>query len=397
MINLKSFYSISLFLMICAAYSLSFTWSIHIAVFEALATFASVVYYNTRPHVFNRNKSGYIIFSVLLLWYLYSSFLSPNIIGQLILNVMLASCLYTLVFLSNSEKKRVFFFISRATSLILLISLIGWLLYLVGVPLSNRLVDDYRDGFHHYVDFYIFLLPQKEYLEYIPRFCSVFIEPGQMASVCVLLLLSNLLLKGRKFDIIIFSVAIFFSFSLAGWLVLLFALIVNYLLFKLKNPIMFFLNVCIIALTMAVTVSNIGNNSAISHYIIERMSYDEDLYITGNNRTNEFFDKKYHDFITSSDAIWGIHNQLIGDKNWTRGNSGYKVFIVVNGLFGFFCVLLLFLTLFKLFPSREARLIICSWFVFGMIRSFWTNPYWLIILLLSGFLLQQSKEKKYVE
>lgn len=393
-------YYFSIFLMMCAVYSLSFTWSIHVTVFETFSAICSILFYFSNPHHFSRSKKKDALAILLLIWYLYSSIISPNFFAGFIQNALVAVCTCVLIYSSTKIKLELFSFISRGTAIILLISLVAWLLYLTGIPLPHRDIDEFRDGFHTYVDYYFFLLPQREYFELLPRFSSVFIEPGQMASVCTLLLLSNLSLKGfksNKFDIIIFSISIILSFSLAGWLVALFALIVNNILLKSKNILKALLKLGIVSFVIFFSVSRISEESEVGHYIIERIAYDENTIISGYNRTNDDFEVLYDSFIRSEDAFWGIHKQLIGEKNWTRGNSGYKVFIVVNGLIGFFIIIILGLLCILLFPNSQVGLMICVWFVLGAIRSFWPTPYWLYIILLSVFLLQQQKEAQNVE
>lgn len=369
-------------------------------VFQSFAAICSILLLFSKRDHFSRSKKKDALAMLLLIWYLYSSFLSPNFFAGFIQNALVAVCTCVLIYSSTRIKLELFSFISRATAIILLISLVAWFLYLSGIPLPHRNIDEFRDGFHTYVDYYFFLLPQREYYELLPRFSSVFIEPGQMASVCVLLLLSNICLKGfkgNKFDNIIFTISIIFSFSLAGWLVALFGLMVNNILLKSRNILAMLLKVGIVAAVIFYAGSRISSESEIGYYIIERLVYDENTVISGYNRTNDYFEAKYDDFIHSENVLWGVHKQLIGDANWTRGNSGYKVFIVVFGLIGFLLVVYLGILCLRKFPVMQARLIICCWFVLGAIRSFWPNPYWLYIILLSVFLLQQQKEAQNVE
>ena len=101
-------------------------------------------------------------------------------------------------------------------SWIIVVSLFFWLLYLLGLPLPHTLLKE-RDMYTF--ENYYFFLRNIHNLDkvFFPRFCSIFLEPGYISCIMALLIfLGNYDFK--KWQNIIYLIALFFTFSLAGWL-----------------------------------------------------------------------------------------------------------------------------------------------------------------------------------
>ena len=373
-------YSSVIFLMMCASYSLSFTWNIHIAIWDFLAVIVSIVLFINIPKPINEIKRTIGLISVLLLNYFYNIFTSINPIGAFFLSFMVAICSALVIWSPLSVKQRLFDISSLFTTIILSISLFGWFLYLLGYPLPSEPVTDFDDGFHTYINYHFFLIQDQIFFDFLPRFGSVFLEPGQMSSICVILLLANILLKGRKIDMVIMSISIFLSFSLAGWLVLIICLLVM-LFMKIRNKVLLVVSFALIIGFFAFVVEYISEDSLIGHYIVERLEYDEENGISGNNRTNDDFDYRYERFLKTDGVYFGINKQLAEGNNWTIGNAGVKRVIVQYGYVGLFLVLSLVFVLFYHYKSRDGFILFLGYFILGAIRTFWTCPYWLYILI----------------
>ena len=75
---------------------------------------------------------------------------------------------------------------------------------------------------------------------------------------------------------------------------------------------------------MVVTAQNYKDgNNYLNKQIIERLQYDKDRGIAGNNRFTQDFSGKYDDFLSSRYAGWGYPSNLMPE---TTSNAGYKVF-----------------------------------------------------------------------
>lgn len=320
------------------------------------------------------------LFFLIGIFYLYMACISPNLITGLGLYSLTFVITAGVILLPNRDKLDFLRFISRFTAVLLLISIIAWGMYLVGISLPYTYKVNFEDNFHSYINYYFFLLVDRE-VSILPRFNSFFIEPGQMASVCVLLLFANLKINKNKFDIIILLLALILSFSLAGWCVFAIGLIL-YSLTNPNRPMLKFLGIISLLFFMYSLSQNTEEDSVINTYILHRLQFDADKGIVGNNRSHEDFEIKFSKYI-ESDNIWtGIHKDLTKGYNWTTGNAGYKVYIVINGIIGFALIIFILIRYTYMYNNIEAWIYLFCFLLLCFIRSFFHNPYWLYMLIL---------------
>lgn len=379
-LNIKTLYYTSIFLLMCSFYNLSFTWYMHRVVFSGLATLSSILFMVSYSKQFVSSNAQKIVCLIAFLWYLYTPFISPNFIGGLILNLLTYIPIYTVIMSSLKVKKELLKFITTATAIMLLVSLIGWILYILGVNLPHTYEYNFEDNFHNYINYYVFIIVDRTF-DILPRFNGMFIEPGQMASVCVLLLLCSAISKAPKWCIMIIGFGLIISFSLAGWLVMLLGFLGNSIINARKR--LMYLPFVLVWVGGVYYYAQAEQNSIINTYIFDRLVFDEEKIIVGNNRTHDDFDMHYEKFIESSDALWGIHKELAQGNNWTIGNAGYKVFIVVYGIVGLSLVLLLLFCHYQKNRDSHALVFLGVYLILGAIRSFWITPYWLVIFLIA--------------
>ena len=281
-LTVRYVYFLSIYLVMATIFGLSFTWNFTPGVVLTYTAIISLWYFLSSKREQNP-KAGSAIF-ILGLWYFYAILNSgSNIITQLTINSLNFIIVICIVFLGKEDKRRLLDFITRITSIILAISLVAWILFLVNVPLPHSAEMMHDDNFHSYINYYFFLLTPREVFV-LPRFLSVFKEPGHLASICVLLILANIKnTKEKRFDIIILSIALILSFSLAGWVVMgMVLLLLSYV--KGKKIINIMGVLALFAALFFITASN--EDSVVNEYIYNRLEYDESSGIVGNNRTN---------------------------------------------------------------------------------------------------------------
>ena len=130
--------------------------------------------------------------------------------------------------LKDTEKKRLVLLFTRIFVIIVGISLISFILYLLGVELPYETIR--YDGNTNYSDFkcYPFLLIENE-PGTIVRFQSVFLEPGHLGMISALLLYINgYSLKQPRVFVLLLS--IFASLSLAAYVLLVIGAILYYIM-----------------------------------------------------------------------------------------------------------------------------------------------------------------------
>ena len=203
--------------------------------------------------------------------------------------------------------------------IISIVGVIGWLLFLFGINMPHSFVVDPAYGYV-FNNYYIFI--QNEF-----RYCSIFLEPGHYAMLAVLFLyvyrfnLKNIYVLG-------IFVSLLFSVSLAGYVLLIVALII---LFHNAKALMLYGSIVFVGiLVYGYFLSDNDDYNAFDDRIVKRaMRINEDGM--SEQRTSWDFNKYYNEFLNSSSVWLGDHGAA-RHKDWDDGNAGYKMFIVTNGV-----------------------------------------------------------------
>lgn len=274
--------------------------------------------------------------------------------------------LYDLLILSQPVCVYIIRILTKIFSIISAISLAGWILFLLGVPLPHSNIMDPEYGYSFY-NYYIFLY---DYHLTLPRFCSIYLEPGYYGQLAVLILFANKM-RINKITSVIF-IGVLFSLSLAGYALIAIGFIFKYLGKKHIWYIIF------LFITGYVFVSSVrqynGGDNVINLLILERMGF-ENGKMSGYNRTGDDFDR-YMDtkFMQNGTFILG-HGSDFEKMKWEHGVAGYKVYIAQNGYIGLILAIFAYcLTLTRLTKTnREMRL----YFILFMI-VYWqaAYPFW---------------------
>lgn len=240
-----------------------------------------------------------------------------------------------LICLKNEYKVAILLFLSKAFALFLCVSMGFWVLYLAGVPLPNSTIV-FRDVtvYHNY---YLFTVePRHVVLDIIPRFSSVFLEPGHLGMITPFLLFIYRF-DFKKTETIVFFAATLLSFSLAGYIITLIAAALVLLTNSRKQ--IFYLITFIILLASGyflVTTYNDGDN-AINQYIIIRLEYDHERErIAGYNFHSDDLAQYFENFIKTDKALFGIGYTEFSQRFWAGAGSGYKRLIIIHGFIGAF-------------------------------------------------------------
>lgn len=238
--------------------------------------------------------------------------------------------------LKTALRLRLVTFICKCLAVFLCFSIACFFLYLFGFSFpSQSLVSP--DEFYYFTNYYMFLIDDRSLLAFFPRFQSIFIEPSQLGTVCVILLQVQRG-KWKKWYNSILLFATIISFSLGAYVYLFVIIFLNLWCSRKKMMCKVLASVTVLgAIIIGSFFYNNGDN-LLQNLIIARMEVD-DGELAGNNRTSKTFDKEFDSFMQSSDIFFGRHREIT-----EFGNSGYKVFIYQYGLAGlllltlFFCV-----------------------------------------------------------
>jgi len=314
-------------------------------------------------------------------------------INAYIINIFSIVFFFTVFKIDIDELRPLGTFISKIMALLLIPSIGFFILYILGfgLPSSNAVFGDNDYSFSNY---YFFMIDDRSLTILIPRFQSVFLEPGHLGSATSLLLMTQMGHWKRWWNIVLL-IATIISFSLAAY-ALLIGLVFLSMWVRRKNIIgKILLSVSIIAgVAITATYYNNGDNM-VNNLILARMEIDEKTGdIVGNNRVDENFEKEFDKFVTSSDIFTGRDMSKIPKGS---GNSGYRVFIYQNGLIGLILVVLLYYFSFK--GYRDYRYLISA--IIIAITIFWIRgyPLWysnFIPLFLTAYLSYKKPANKSV-
>ena len=265
----------------------------------------------------------------------------------------------------------------------LIISILFFFLHFIGVNLPNVSVER---GNYSYTNFFFFLLDDRELWNIlIPRFNSVFLEPGHMGTT-IIMLLATQIGKWKKWYNVVLFVALLMSFSLAAYCLGVMLLFLR--LWMLRRKIV--LKVLGLVSFLGVIVGgsfvyNDGDNM-LNNLIVMRLEVsDTGDDFKGNNRVSEDFEKEFESFLGSSDILFGREMDYEG---W--GNSGYRVYIYDYGMAGFALFFVFYFFAFR--TGRDIRAITTA-FVLAM-TNFWIRGYpMLFAFLYPYFIISQMNNK----
>ena len=265
----------------------------------------------------------------------------------------------------------------------LIISILFFFLHFIGVNLPNVSVER---GNYSYTNFFFFLLDDRELWNIlIPRFNSVFLEPGHMGTT-IIMLLATQIGKWKKWYNVVLFVALLMSFSLAAYCLGVMLLFLR--LWMLRRKIV--LKVLGLVSFLGVIVGgsfvyNDGDNM-LNNLIVMRLEVsDTGDDFKGYNRVSEDCEKEFESLLGSSEVLFGREMDYEG---W--GNSGYRVYIYDYGMAGFALFLLFYFFAFR--TGRDIRAITTA-FVLAM-TNFWIRGYpMLFAFVFPYFIISQMNQK----
>lgn len=295
---------------------------------------------------------------------------------QLLSRIILVS---VLIFSQFHFLSRALKFIIRVTAILILVSLIFWVMYLIGIQLPHYSV--VTNNYYDHSVYYFFLLNNGSV---IPRFAGLFLEPGHVGSTaCLLFFLNNVTLK--KWENIVFLIAIFLSLSLAAY-GLLVGCIGLHLLIKSKKACLKLVPYLVVLLLTSIFFSNYNDgDNPINEKILMRLVF-EDGKMTGNNRTSQAFDYAYDRYLKSDRVFTGMGRDVMvsGSKvGVLHGTASWKKYFFLRGYIG--CTLLLTFLFYYLYsyPTKQGFAFLIIYLVCNMIRDYPLDELWLYLMVIS--------------
>lgn len=375
----QMFFLVVILLMMYSSMQLYFTWFIPQS-FLTFISFISLVFYlpYNKLYVTNKRLLSVILISIIFVYeglkiYPISILSWMQLSSRIILVSVLIFSKYD--FLYKALK-----FIIRVTAIIILVSLIFWVMYLIGVQLPHYFVT--TNNYYDHSVYYFFLLNNGSV---IPRFAGLFLEPGHVGSTaCLLLFLNGLTLK--KWENVIFIIAILLSLSLAAY-GLLIGCIGLHLFIKSKKAFLKLIPYLVVLFLLVIFFSNYnGGDNPINEKILMRLVF-ENGEMAGNNRTSVAFDNAYDSYIKSERVFTGMGRDVMAAESGVvgilNGTATWKRYFFLRGYVG--CVLLLFFLFyyFYAYSTKRGFAFLILYLVCNMIRDYPLDELWLYLMVIS--------------
>lgn len=313
-----------------------FLWNISPILICFVGAVSSILFY-----IFNRKyfslERRYLLPNILLLisFVFYAKgFTFLGFIEQILVFLNI----FILLNLKKDIKKIVFDFLTKGIAIIIGVSLIYYVVHLLGVHLPYTPISMSELGYTG-DNYYLFV--ESPHLGNFCRFRSIFAEPGHLTMGLIPILFANRFnLKNRY--VFILLIAQLFTLSLAGYI----ALFIGLLFYSFSNSINKKYPRTILISLFFVSIFFIGKISIDNPFyllIIARLEYDDSKgNIAGYNRTDEYGDYVYNSFVSSPMLLWGEGANL---NNIVEGVAGYKVYLIRFGLLSVLFVLMFYLSI----------------------------------------------------
>jgi len=352
-----SLYKISLLLLALTSQYAWMFWDLSVPVIIG-AFVATALMLITSPEEFVNKRTLLIPLFILLISEIY--IIRDNELPSFFSAILRTFIVGSVIFLTDAKKKESIRFLTKSIGLILLISMFFWFLFLMGVNLPYT-VTDFQKGKYLYENYFFFLYNLKLQVFFVPRFSSIFPEPGNLALITTFLIVANKF-NYRKFWVFVLLIATLISFSLAGYVLLLLSSAIYYIGLS-NHPVRNFIILGLLVGSFIVFFMNYNDgNNPVKILIFDRLRV-EDGDIAGNNRTPFLFDDYFKNFIHKPEVIWGIGSKKYATMTWGKGTAGIKVFIVMHGIIGLLLMILLHVSFFLQYRCKVGINMLITYFV----------------------------------
>lgn len=295
------------------------------------------------------------------------------------------AALYEIVTLSEDTCTKLLAVLTKTFGLISVVSLVGWLFFLVGFPLPNSNIVDLEFGYT-FDNYYVFLYNQ---LGPIPRFCSVFLEPGYYGQLAAVILFANRMRLNNVYTFTIF-IANLFSLSLAGYVLVVLGFVFSNV--NKRNLWKLIILTCLGYGSFLFIKSYNGGSNPINEFIFARLEV-EDGKLVGDDRSTKELDAYLHNGLIKNGKFLFGHGSEFSKMDWGHGVAGYKAYIVENGYVGLVLAIVAYVIL--LFRRSQANMMMKSC-LFLFMLMYWqaAYPFWLGFFSIYVFSL--ANLRKYV-
>lgn len=329
-----------------------------------VTVFISILLCVTESKLFllSRQKIGLI--SILLLSFVWHIYRNEGYLG---VTFSFVSWIVLLSF-RIEYKLDILRFTTKVFAYFLIASLIFYVLFLFGINFVEPSFMTFNADQYMIWNYYTFTLSANNLSDF-QRFKSVFMEPGHLTMGLVPLIMANRFDLRNKY-VVMLIIAELFTFSLAGYI----TMFVGYLMFNFSPKKIKYIFWGLLVLCILLFILERGGYSEMLDTFLWRRLEFVDGDIAGNNRVTAAFDNVYQGVMNTSDKWMGDSSI---DETAYGGVSGYKKYIVMNGLIGLFIIFMLYT--YQYFVYRKYDVMVLTIILLLLLYQN-TYPFWFCMI-----------------
>lgn len=240
-------------------------------------------------------------------------------------------------------------FISNALAVILSVGLVLWF-YVSFVSLLPGWPIAYNNNNESYVFFNYGIMLKSVFWQHIDsiRFQSIFLEPGTLGQLSALMLYANRFDLSKSCNRVLLLSCIC-SFSLAGYIIAFLAY--GLVTLQKKGVVQAMVVIPLLLLSIYyIGISYNGGNNEFNHRILERLEFDNEKIISGNDRFHGDTDAVYRTLSENGGLMFGDSQAI---NKYDISGAGYKLFFITNGIFSAILYLLSHLLFVGIFKNKK--------------------------------------------
>ena len=365
----KQLFCILIFLLFLSSMGCWIVWGVYKALFFSICSISAIIVAALGNIKFEFTKKN---ITLCLLFYLSYCIVNYGFRFDVFFT-QIPSYLFPIICIvcvSDSFKEQI---IERITKWYAWIMVPSMLLFLISEVVSLPhlgIIHPPAEGYGAYAN-YFFLAKS---LEFYDRFTGPFTEPGHMAITSVYLLVVNSFDFRKKYLWPILA-SVFLSFSLAGYLMVVFGYLFN-LLYRGKLGLRVAIPISLFVLLFFAFGKNYNEgNNLINEKIISRLDSDEERGISGNNRVRDFVADLFFLQLTDTKTLFtGYPKDYLDQFEDQVKGAGLQIFMVKHGLLGTLAALLYSLYIYSRSQDKKyARLFLLLFLLCFLQRSY---PFW---------------------
>lgn len=315
-----------------------FLWGQLVGIIILCVAVTSFIAFTSSGSVYSFKKSNLIpIFFMILVQLYVIRDQNTNALIAAVLRIIIISII---LLLNDKIKIDLFQFLTNSFAVILGISIFAWILFLIGIPFPyfETVFGDEQYLFRNY---YFFLYNHMDDLLPVPRFSSIFLEPGQLGMMTSFFLCANRFELRRK-EVLVIFIATIFTFSLVAYILLAISAFVYFISYSKKPTVSAIGWILFLILFYYFFITYNNGNNVINNLIFSRFG-SGDNEIVQNNRFSDEMEVYFNRFIGLDDLVSGI-GSVQYEKLFLGANAGYKVFLIQYGVVGTLLIFLFYLT-----------------------------------------------------